>query len=147
MMNVAVQQTGIDYARMVESARRQCSGAVVLFLGTVRELSEGKRVAWLEYEAHPPMAEKELGRIVSEAIGRWSLDDAAVEHRYGRLELGDVAVAVVTASSHRAAAFEAGRWIMDSIKQSVPIWKKEHWSDGSATWVAGEAESRAARSL
>jgi molybdopterin synthase catalytic subunit len=133
-MTVRVTTQPIDFAPLVESVRSSKSGAVVLFLGTVRDLSDGKSVAWLDYEAYPGMAERELARIVAEANARWRLHDARVLHRFGRLELGDVAVAVVTAGSHRSEAFDAARWIMDEIKKTVPIWKREQWSDGSSTW-------------
>ncbi len=98
-------------------------------------MSEGAAVHGLTYEAYPPMAEKKLVEIVDEARRRWPIDRASVVHRYGELALGEVAVAVVTASAHRAEAFESARWIMDSIKQIVPIWKKEHWAEGGADWV------------
>lgn len=108
---------------------------MVLFLGTVREMSEGRAVNGLTYDAYPAMAESKLREILETAFHRWSLDQAMVVHRYGELALGDVAVAVVTASTHRAESFDSARWIMDTIKQVVPIWKREHWRDGSASWV------------
>lgn len=131
----------IDYTAWVEKVRNRASGAVVLFLGTVREMSEGRSVGSLDYEAYPPMAEKELAAIVAQSKQTWPLERAGVIHRYGHLELGDIAVAVVTASAHRAEAFAAAQWIMDTIKQSVPIWKRENWSDGSADWVHPNTQS------
>ena len=125
----------IDYAALVESVRNHASGAVVLFLGTVREMSEGREVSGLTYDAYPQMAETKLVEVVNQAAQQWPLDDVAVVHRYGPLALGDIAVAVVTASGHRAESFEAARWIMDTIKEVVPIWKKEHWSAGTPEWV------------
>jgi molybdopterin synthase catalytic subunit len=135
VMTVRVTTDPIDYVALVEGARSPASGAVVLFLGTVRDVSEGRQVRWLEYESYPTMAEKKLGEILAEAHRRWPLHCAFVHHRYGRLELKDVAVAVVTASEHRAAAFAAAAWTMDTIKQMVPIWKKENWAEGGAEWV------------
>ena len=134
-MEIRLTSDAIDYVPLVEATRDPRSGAVVLFLGTVRELSEGRAVRGLDYEVFGSMAEKKLAEIVADAIQRWRLNDARVVHRQGRLELGDIAVAVTTASAHRAEAFEAARWIMDTIKQVVPIWKKENWADGSAEWV------------
>ncbi|QDU64099.1 Molybdopterin synthase catalytic subunit [Planctomycetes bacterium Pan216] len=125
----------IDYHQLVEEARGNAFGAVVLFLGTVREMSEGRRVDALDYDAYPPMAEKELRGVVDEARQRWPLGEVSVIHRYGHLDLGDIAVAVVTASAHRAEAFAGAQWIMETIKERVPIWKRENWSDGSARWV------------
>ena len=134
-MTVSLTQESIDYSSLVEAVRGSASGAVVLFLGTVREMSEGKRVSSLEYETYPTMAEKKLAEVVEQARGRWPLEDVRVVHRHGHLDLGEIAVAVVTASGHRAEAFESARWIMDTIKGVVPIWKKENWADGQADWV------------
>lgn len=125
----------IDYQAMVEQARGPSSGAVVLFLGTVRDVSEGRSVSGLEYDAYPAMARAKLDELAREAAVRWPLNAVHVTHRYGRLELADVAVAVVTASAHRAAAFESAQWIMDTIKSVAPIWKKELWAEGTSDWV------------
>lgn len=141
-MNATLTTEPIDYPALVEAARSPRSGAVVLFLGTVRELSEGKQVRSLHYDAYPEMAVKKLQEVLAQANEKWPLDRADVVHRYGHLELGDIAVAVVTASAHRAEAFQAGQWIMDTIKQVVPIWKKENWADGSAEWVHPANENR-----
>jgi molybdopterin synthase catalytic subunit len=135
IMDVQLTQDPIEYVPMVEAARSPASGAIVLFLGTVREMSEGKSVDSLDYEAYPAMAVKKMQEVVDQARERWPLNHAAVLHRYGHLDLGDIAVAVVTASGHRAEAFQAGQWIMDTIKRVVPIWKRENWADGSAEWV------------
>jgi molybdopterin synthase catalytic subunit len=134
-MNTRLTLQPIDYTSLVEETRNRASGAVVLFLGTVREMSEGSAVTGLTYDAYPPMAEKKLSEVVQQARERWELERVSVVHRYGELSLGDVAVAVVTASAHRAEAFESARWIMDTIKQVVPIWKKEHWREGGSDWV------------
>ena len=134
-MNVRMTKEPIDYAALVEAARDHASGAVVLFLGTVRELSEGKRVKSLEYDAYPSMAEKKIAELLAQASEKWPINHATVVHRHGRLELGDIAVAVVTASRHRREAFAAAEWVMSAIKQLAPIWKKENWADGSAEWV------------
>ena len=145
MMNVDLTTDPINYAALVERARDPSSGAVVLFLGTVRDFSEGKSVASLDYETYPAMARQKLTEVVSSAEQRWPLRDAGVIHRHGHLKLGDIAVAVVTAAAHRGEAFAAGQWIMDSIKQVVPIWKRENWRDGETDWVhpesAGPAEA------
>lgn len=107
----------------------------MLFLGTVRELTEGKRTTALEYEAYPEMAMKQLGMLVDQAATRWPIQKVAIVHRLGHLELGDVAVAVAVSTPHRREAFESGQWIMDQIKEVVPIWKKENWADGTTEWV------------
>lgn len=133
-MQATLTTAPIDYGSLVENLRETGAGAVVLFLGTVRDFSEGKSVLSLDYEAYPAMAEAKLLEIVTEARTRWPLRDAAVVHRHGPLKLGDIAVAVATSSAHRAEAFAAAQWIMDTIKLHAPIWKKENWADGSAEW-------------
>jgi molybdopterin synthase catalytic subunit len=125
----------IDFAALTEAVRSTQSGAVVLFLGTVREMTDGRRTTALDYEAFGPMAESKLANIEAEACRRWPLDRVAIVHRVGRLELGEISVAVAVSSAHRAEAFEAARYVIDTLKATVPIWKKENWQDGSSEWV------------
>ena len=125
----------IDYAELTESVRSTASGAVVLFLGTVRELTDGHRTVALDYDAYGPMAEVKLQELETEARGRWPIDQLAIVHRVGHLELGEVSVAVAVSCPHRDDAFEAARFLIDTLKVTVPIWKKENWSDGTTEWV------------
>ncbi len=125
----------IDYAELTESVRSRASGAVVLFLGTVRELTDGRRTVALDYDAYGPMAEVKLQELETEARERWPIDRLAIVHRVGHLELGDVSVAVAVSCPHRHDAFEAARFLIDTLKVTVPIWKKENWSDGTTEWV------------
>jgi molybdopterin synthase catalytic subunit len=136
----------IDFAALTESIRSTESGAVVLFLGTVREMTNGRRTTALDYEAFGPMAEAKLAEIEAEARRRWPLEGVAIVHRLGRLELGDVSVAVAVSSPHRAEAFEAARYVIDTLKQTVPIWKKENWHDGTTEWVHPGLESSGCKS-
>ena len=115
------------------------AGAVVLFFGTVRNNTEGRPVKCLEYEAYPPMAEKKMAEIAQEISDKWGLDRVAMLHRVGRLEIGEVSVAVAVASPHRKDGFEACQYAMDRLKQIVPIWKREVWADGEAEWVKPDA--------
>jgi molybdopterin synthase catalytic subunit len=131
----------IDFAELTEAVRSSRSGAVVLFLGTVREMTDGRRTTALDYEAFGPMAESKLAELEAEACARWPLDRVAIVHRVGRLELGEVSVAVAVSAPHRAAAFEAARYLIDTIKATVPIWKKENWHDGTSEWVHPGLES------
>ena len=131
----------IDYAALTESVRSTDSGAVVLFLGTVREMTDGRRTVALDYEAYGPMAEAKLDEIEAEARRRWPIDRVAIVHRVGRLELGDVSVAVAVSSPHGHEAFEAARFLIDTLKVTVPIWKKENWHDGTTEWVHPGLES------
>ncbi len=115
------------------------AGAVVLFFGTVRNNTDGRPVNCLEYEAYPPMAEKKMSEIAQEISDKWGLDRVAMVHRVGRLEIGEVSVAVAVASPHRKDGFEACKYAMDRLKQIVPIWKREIWADGEAEWVKPDA--------
>ena len=115
------------------------AGAVVLFFGTVRNRTDGRAVNCLEYEAYPPMAEKKMSEIAQEISDKWGLDRVAMVHRVGRLEIGEVSVAVAVASPHRKDGFEACKYAMDRLKQIVPIWKREIWADGEAEWVKPDA--------
>jgi molybdopterin synthase catalytic subunit len=125
----------IDPAALVAHVSRADAGAVVVFLGTVRDHSEGREgVTALDYEAYEGAAEAEMERVVSEARGRWDLGTVALAHRVGRLVVGEVSVGVAVSSAHRPEAFEAARFMIDELKAGVPIWKKEHWADGSE-WV------------
>lgn len=125
----------IDYHALTEQVRRPDCGAVVTFLGTVRELTDGRQTAALDYEAYLGMAEKKLAEIERETRDRWPVGEMAVVHRLGHLEVGEVSVAVAVSCPHRAQAFEACRFAIDRLKEAVPIWKKENWADGSTEWV------------
>ncbi|MBI2867499.1 MAG: molybdenum cofactor biosynthesis protein MoaE [Chloroflexi bacterium] len=114
--------------------QRAIHGAVVTFAGTVRSPSEGKVVRYLEYEAYPGMAEKKMAQIEAEARARWLLEDIIIVHRIGRLEVGEASLVVAVAAQHRKEAFEACRWAVDTVKETVPVWKKEVWLEGAA-WV------------
>lgn len=115
------------------------AGAVTLFLGTVREFTKGKRTLYLEYEAYPPMAVKQMERIGGEIEGRWPDCRVAITHRTGRLGISDIAVVIAVSAPHRREAYEANEYAIERIKEIVPIWKKEHWEDGSF-WVGDQLE-------
>jgi molybdopterin synthase catalytic subunit len=125
----------IDYHALTESVRRRGCGGVVLFLGTVRDLTGEQVTVALDYEAYPQMAEKKLAQVEEETRARWPVGDMALVHRLGHLDVGDVSVAVAVSCPHRAEAFEACRYAIDRLKQVVPIWKKENWADGRTEWV------------
>lgn len=111
------------------------AGAVVLFLGTVRNNTDGRPVHHLEYEAYPPMAEKKMAEIAQEISEKWGIHRVAMIHRVGKLQVGEVSVAVAVASPHRKDGFKACQYAMNRLKQIVPIWKREVWVDGEAEWV------------
>ncbi|MCG9129583.1 molybdenum cofactor biosynthesis protein MoaE [Candidatus Poribacteria bacterium] len=115
------------------------AGAVVLFFGTVRNNTGGRATKYLEYEAYPPMAEKKMSEISEEIAEKWGIDRVAMIHRVGKLEIGEVSVAVAVASPHRKDGFKACEYAMNRLKQIVPIWKREVWADGEAEWVKPDA--------
>jgi molybdopterin synthase catalytic subunit len=129
----------ITGAEVREAVEGPDAGAVVLFFGTVRNNTGGRAVKYLEYEAYPPMAEKKMAEIAQEVSEKWGVDRVAMIHRVGKLEIGEVSVAVAVASPHRKDGFEACQYAMDRLKQIVPIWKREVWADGEAEWVKPDA--------
>ena len=134
---VAVVETPIDPASLLEEVSRPDAGAVALFLGTVRNHSPQRQgVTHLEYEVFRSRAQEKIIEIVAEATAKWPVLAAVVEHRVGRVDLGGTAVAVAVASAHRADAFSAARYLIDELKERAPIWKKEHW-EGGAEWSPG----------
>ncbi len=132
---ISLTRAAIDSQALLDRVTVPAAGAVVLFLGTVRELTGDRRTLALDYEGYPEMAEKKLAELEAEARRRWPLCEVALVHRLGRLELTEASVAVAVSSPHRGAAFEAGRWLIDTLKEVVPIWKQEHWADGTTEWV------------
>ena len=130
----------IDHAALTEQVRRPDCGAVVTFLGTVRDLTGDRVTVALDYEAYPAMAEKKLAEIEGETRARWPVGELVMVHRLGHLDVGEVSVAVAVSCPHRGQAFEACRYAIDRLKELVPIWKKENWSDGSTEWVHPSAE-------
>jgi molybdopterin synthase catalytic subunit len=127
----------INLASLLSKAHRPGAGAVVLFSGETRDSSDGKAVWVLEYEAHPSMAAKMIRAILQEAIDRWGLHFALAQHRTGQVNISESAVVVVTGAPHRSEAYAANRFIIDKIKHEVPIWKCEHFTDGSKVWSEG----------
>lgn len=133
---VSLTRAPLDPAAVARSVERPEAGAVVAFVGTTREVHEGKRVLRLEYEAHEALARKTLVSLGQEALQRFGLAAVAIRHRLGTLEIGEASVAIAVSAAHRAAAFEGCRFLIDALKTQVPIWKKEHYADGSApAWV------------
>lgn len=114
------------------------SGGIDVFIGTVRDASKGKRVLALEFETYEVMALKEMNKIAEQAFEKWPLQKILIDHRTGRLHVGEIAVIIAVAAAHRDAAFQACRYIIDTLKQTVPIWKKEIFEDGEV-WVAAHA--------
>ena len=131
---VRLTRDAIDAAALTDAVRRPGCGAVVTFLGTVRDLTGYEVTVALEYEAYPPMAERQMAGIEADVRSRWPVGEVALVHRLGRLEVGEVSVAVAVSAPHRADAFDACRLAIDRLKEVVPIWKKD-LGPGKAEWV------------
>lgn len=125
----------IDPAELLNRVTSRKAGAVVLFLGVTREFTAGRQTESLDYECYGEMAEKKLAELETRARQKWPILECEIVHRLGHLEITEASIAIAVSSPHRAAAFEAGQWLIDTIKQVVPIWKQENWADGSSEWV------------
>jgi molybdopterin synthase catalytic subunit len=128
----------IDTCELIQQTGSAEHGAVLLFLGTVRQINEGRPVTGIRYEAYREMAEQVLREIADEARARVQAGQINVVHRTGELGLGEVSVAIAVATPHRADAFDGARYIIEEIKKRLPIWKHEHYADGEAAWVKGQ---------
>ena len=127
----------LDLAAALAEVKAGPDGAVVLFDGIVRDNTRGRRTLYLHYHAYEAMALDQMRALVAEALTRFPVRQALLHHRLGRLEIGETSVLIAVASAHRGAAFEACRWIIDTLKKTVPIWKQEFFADG-AVWADGE---------
>ena len=136
---VEVTDKPLDPAPLVALVEAPEMGAVVTFSGNVRDNNRGRRVEYLEYDVYRPMAEKQLRKIGEAAVLRWDCR-IAIQHRVGRLEIGEPSVLVVVACGHRGEAFDACRYAIDTLKAEVPIWKREVWEGGEA-WIEGERDA------
>lgn len=129
----------INIQSVIDKVVDRNAGAVSTFIGTVREITRGKKTLYLVYEAYEPMAVKKLEQIGTEIESRWEGAKVAITHRVGKLDILDLAVVIAVSTPHRAAAFEASRYAIERIKEIVPIWKKEHWEDGEK-WIGDQLE-------
>jgi molybdopterin converting factor subunit 1 len=127
----------IDTQQVLASLKRGEDGAAVVFEGVVRNQTRGRKTLYLDYEAYEEMALQQMESLAGQSLKQFQIRDVALVHRLGRLEIGETSVLVVVASAHRAAAFDACRWLIDTLKRTVPIWKKEYFEDG-AVWADGE---------
>lgn len=125
----------IDATALLRLVSRPANGAVLLFLGVVRDVNDGRAVTAIEYTAYEAMAERELAGIAAEAAERFGVTDVAIDHRLGELALEEASVAIAVAHAHRGEAYAASRWVIEELKRRVPIWKREHYADGTREWV------------
>jgi molybdopterin synthase catalytic subunit len=134
---IKITEKAIDIQKVIDTASSLGAGAVNVFIGTVRNTAHNKKVVWLEYEAYESMAVAEIRKIIDEASKRWPLQGWAVSHRIGTLRPGEVAVAIAVSSPHRKDSFEACQFIIDTLKEKAPIWKKEIFEDGEE-WISAQ---------
>jgi len=127
----------IDTQRTLTTLKRGEDGAAVVFEGVVRNQTRGRKTLYLDYEAYEEMALQQMESLAEQALKQFAIRDVALVHRLGRLEIGETSVVIIVVSAHRAAAFDACRWLIDTLKRTVPIWKKEYFEDG-AVWADGE---------
>ncbi len=135
MSRASIVTREIDLARLVEAVRSPSHGAISIFVGTVRDLNDGRSVSAIEYSAYTAMAQEELERIADESEKRFGVSAVVIEHRIGVLDISETSIAIVAAHPHRAPAMDTTRYIIEEIKKRVPIWKMEHYSDGTREWV------------
>lgn len=136
-MRVELGTAVIPATQVLDEMKSGPDGAVCVFDGIVRNNTRGRQTLFLDYEAYEEMALDQMRSLAAEALTKFGVRDVALLHRLGRLEVGETSVLIVVASAHRGAAFDACRWLIDTLKKTVPIWKKEHFIDG-AVWAAGE---------
>ena len=138
---IKIVQTRIDTESVLDSVRSKSCGAAVLFVGTTRRITDGRETRKLEYECYQEMAIPKINQLCDQAKDSWPIEKLSVVHRVGTVELGESSIAIAVSSPHRRAAFEAAQWLIDELKKQVPIWKKEHWADGSSQWVHPEGST------
>jgi molybdopterin synthase catalytic subunit len=134
-MRTSIVTRPIDTAKLLAEVSASSNGATVLFTGNVRDVNDGRAVTGIDYQAYESMASDVLAQIVDEACERFDTEHVVAEHRVGTLTVGDVSVAVAAAHARRAGAFEAARYVIEQIKTRLPVWKLEHYVDGSREWV------------
>ena len=132
---VSLIEKAIDTDAILASVASPRAGAVLLFVGTTREVTEGRVTESLDYSGYREMALEEMQRLANRAAERWPLSRVRMEHRLGHVAIGEASVAIALSAPHRKEAFEAGEWLIDQLKESVPIWKRENWADGTCEWV------------
>ncbi|MCB0700208.1 MAG: molybdenum cofactor biosynthesis protein MoaE [Chitinophagaceae bacterium] len=135
MIEVKIQTDTLDVNGCINRVMSADCGGIDVFIGTVRNTTKGKQVVELEFEAYEPMAIKEMNKLAEQAMKKWPVQKVVIHHRVGVLQIGEIPVVIAVSAAHRDAAFDACRYIIDTLKQTVPIWKKEVFEDGDV-WVA-----------
>lgn len=135
MIRAAIVHEIIDVNRLTREVTLDSCGAIAVFLGTVRSSNEGRAVTGIEYSSYDEMAQREMTTVLGEAVERFGIDAGVIEHRIGELSVGDASIAVVVAHAHRGPAMDALRYVIDETKRRAPVWKLEHYTDGTREWV------------
>lgn len=143
MMSASLVTAPIDISSLASEVAKETNGATAIFVGTVRSSNEGRPVTGIEYSAYEEMAEKEMVSILREAADKFGIAEAGIQHRLGTLRVGEASIGVAVAHSHRGAAMDALRYIVDETKRRAPIWKLEHYTDGAREWVNAETKQPA----
>ncbi|MCA9188202.1 MAG: molybdenum cofactor biosynthesis protein MoaE [Pirellulaceae bacterium] len=138
---ITIVENSIDLDSVVRSVEDPAAGGVVLFLGTTRQFTRGRETLSLDYDCYREMALAKMEQLAEQARQRWPIVRCSLVHRIGHLGLTEASVAVAVSTPHRADAFDAAEWLIDELKKSVPIWKKENWADGTSQWVHPGSES------
>jgi len=138
MKTIEFQGIPIDTGQVIKEFGSDSDGAIVNFIGRARNMTNGKEVMYLEYEIYEKMALQELEKIVDDAFNKWSITNCRVIHRYGKVNIGEESIVIFVSSPHRDESFQAARYIIDTIKKTVPVWKKEFYTDGSK-WISDRA--------
>ena len=136
MIKIVTQK--INTSAVLESVQTEACGAAVLFVGTTRKMTDGRETTKLNYECYEEMAIQKINELSAQAKSSWSVEHVSVVHRVGTVPLGEASIAIAVSSAHRKPSFEAAEWLIDELKKQVPIWKKEHWADGTTEWVHPE---------
>ena len=147
MIRTAIVESAIDAAALLAEVTSEATGATTLFVGTVRDVNDGRRVTGIEYSAYAAMASEELSRIAREAAERFDGAHIVIEHRVGTLRLTEISVAIAVAHARRTPALDASRFVIEELKRRVPIWKREHYAEGDWQWVDPTAQPLAAHAL
>ena len=132
---IEITSTQIDTSAVLASVQSTQAGAAVLFVGSTRQFTDGRETLKLDYECYEALAIKKMTEILEQAKTKWKIEACSIVHRVGTVELGEASIAVAVSSPHRADSFEAGRWLVDTLKTEVPIWKRDYWADGSSEWI------------
>ena len=132
---IEITSDPIDTAAVLQSVHCDQAGAAVLFVGTTRQFTDDRETLKLDYECYESMAIKKMTEILEQATAKWNIEACSIVHRVGTVKLGEASIAVAVSSPHRSDSFDAGRWLVDTLKTEVPIWKREYWADGSTEWV------------